>query len=152
MSKTKKTIKKIVKDKNVKGDRNQKMKQNLAEAKAKRIETEVSTGFLRDLLATQKDLRANYLNCMLGSSELDEMKKQLSGKITLQWYGVPMPKPVLEATFNAKLHNYKISLTDLNSKKARLKNMGLPDDKITCVEREGKLYKELVGGAQNEEN
>ena len=145
MNKTDKTMKKVLKDKKVKGDRNQKIKRNLEASTAKRVAQQNSTGALRELLNTQQKLRTYYLNCLLAASELSEMKTQLESKkgITLQWYGVPMPEPVLNATFNAKLHNYKNLLADLQSERVRLSTIGLSEEKIGLVEKEGKIYKEV---------
>lgn len=98
------------------------------------------TGKLVASLQRQSNFKGTVLSRMYVGAELLEMRKQLAGTITLQWYGIPFPKEILIYEHDIKLHQYKELLLKENYLKSQLLREGLTEADIQAV-IEGKYSK-----------
>ena len=129
---TKKEIKKIIKEK-------QEMK----------IFGEEDLKF-KDLVDTQRAYRIKVKQRLLKQAELGELQAQLGAAKEkpeeypkIQWYGMPMPIPILGATYNLGLESYQSIVVEEKELRRQLsKKYFLQDEEIDKV-LEGEYVKEL---------
>jgi hypothetical protein len=112
------------------------------------------TGKLKERIDTQYALRKQFLQTKYLFREVEELQKQFNDyemmrelettrDVIVRWYGIPMPKAILEMEFYAKEHNFKLSLTQQNLFKDRLRNVGFSKEQIDAVMEEGTIISDL---------
>lgn len=70
---------------------------------------------------------------MYTGSELNEIRTQLEGTITVKWRGIVCPKSILSAEHDILLNQYKEQLSNEKYLKDALLNDGLTEEEINNV-------------------
>jgi len=152
MKPSKEEIEEIIKEKRKLAAKKQDLKNKQKEVDRKRKELQfMINGRIVDKIQMQNDIRASFLNLMKMSLEIKEVEKQLdTGKITIQWNGIPMPKDMLAVQHDILVHNYKLAIAEFKYKEQQLKNMGFSEEKIEAIVKEGRIFGEDNEGDKND--
>ena len=108
------------------------------------IQKELS-GKLVEFIQYQQTFKNIYLNVNKLKCEAIEMEKQLKGKITMLWQGIPCPKDILTAQYNLTVFEYKSNFINYNNLLDKLKRYNLTEKQIENIINKDEYIKELPG-------
>ena len=134
MPKKKEEIKKYDADDTVREVK--KKNKELAEKKKQR-EDEV----FKEFIEKQKNYRISFKRRILKQEEMKEMARQIRinentnhGKPEMMWYGMPMPMPILKATYNLGIEAYQeIIKSEQDTKKELIDKYGLTEKQLEMI-------------------